>query len=126
MKRAIYIICLIAGMATTSASAIQLPSHYPDEGFNRIGFIDSISFETRQIVIDDMVYILDDEVVLHSFSSESDSLGRLIKGYQLGFDFTSEGSQRYIHEIWLLPTSYKPTRDAIKAHNRTRKPGLLK
>lgn len=126
MKRVIYLICLVAGMAATSIHAAQLPSHYPDDGFDRIGTIETISFETRKIIVNDVEYLLSDDVVLHSRSSSSDSLGRLIKGSKLGFNFTRAGKQRYIREIWLLPSSYTPTEDSIKSYDRPLKPGLLK
>jgi len=97
------------------ANGAQLPAHYPSDGFDRIGNVDSINLETREVIIEDMVYTLSDDVVLNSRSRSSDSLGRLFKGTKVGFNFSNAGSNRYIREIWLLPSSYTPTEDSIKS-----------
>lgn len=108
------LLTLVTTMVLGIANSAQLPAHYPSNGFDRIGNVDSINFETRQVIIEDMIYILSDDVVLNSLSRSSDSLGRLIKDTKVGFNFSSAGRNRYIREIWLLPSTYTPTENSIK------------
>ncbi len=108
------------------ANGAQLPAHYPSDGFDRIGNVDDINFATRQVVINDRAYILSDEVVLNSLSRSSDSLGRLIKGTKVGFNFSGTRGNLYISEIWLLPSTYTPTEGSIKGIDGPIKPELLK
>ena len=109
------LLTLVTTMVLGIANGAQLPAHYPSDGFDRIGNVDSINLETREVIIEDMVYTLSDDVVLNSRSRSSDSLGRLIKGTKVGFNFSNAGSNSYIREIWLLPSSYTPTEDSIKS-----------
>lgn len=109
------LLTLVTTMVLGIANGAQLPAHYPSDGFDRIGNVDSINLETREVIIEDMVYTLSDDVVLNSRSRSSDSLGRLFKGTKVGFNFSNAGSNRYIREIWLLPSSYTPTEDSIKS-----------
>ena len=114
------LLALATMMVLGIANGTQFPAHYPSNGFDRIGKVDDINFGTRRVIIEDMVYTLSDDVVLNSWSRSSDSLGRLIKGTQVGFDFSGTGSNRYIHEIWLLPSTYTPTEGSIKSPDSPR------
>jgi len=114
------LLTLVTTMVLGIANGGQLPAHYPSNGFDRIGNVDEVNLETRKVIIEDMIYILSDDVVLNSLSRSSDSLGRLIKNTKVGFDFSGAGSNRYIREIWLLPSTYTPTEDSIKGTDRPR------
>ena len=120
------LLTLVTTMVLGIANGGQLPAHYPSNGFDRIGNVDEVNIETRKVIIEDMVYTLSDDVVLNSRSRSSDSLGRLIKGTKVGFNFSESGKNRYIREIWLLPSTYTPTEGSIKGIDGPIKPGLLK
>ena len=120
------LLTLVTTMMLGIANGAQLPAHYPSNGFDRIGNIEDINPATRQVVINDMAYILSEDVVLNSLSRSSDSLGRLIKGAKVGFNFSSAGKNRYIRELWLLPSTYTPTEGSIKGIDGPIKPELLK
>ena len=120
------LLTLITTMVLGIANGAGLPASYPSDGFDRIGNVDSINFETRQVVINDMIYILSDDAVLNSLSKSSDSMGRLIKDTKVGFNFSNAGKHRYIREIWLLPSTYTPTEGSIKGIDGPIEPGLLK
>lgn len=126
MKFILRLIGLSAALTVAQVNAGNLPSGYPADGFDRIGVVESVDFNTRKIVVNDVEYTLRSDVVLHSKSSASDSLGRLIPGSKLGLNFMRSGGQRYISEMWLLPSTFQPSEKHIKSYDRPLKPGLLK
>ena len=60
------LLTLVTTMVLGIANGAQLPAHYPSDGFDRIGNVESINLETRQVVINDMVYLLSEDVVIES------------------------------------------------------------
>lgn len=116
-----FILALVAAMAFGIANG-----SYPGGGFDRIGHVDNINVETRQIVINDSAYRLSDNVVIHSSSRTSNALSALARGTKVGFIFSSAGNKRYIREIWQLPSTYIPKEGSIKGIEGPIDPGLLK
>jgi hypothetical protein len=114
MKLPIALICLLTGLSWSVAQADRLPSHYPD-AFQRTGTVDRVDFVSRQIVIGDSKFVLAQDAVLHSLSSQNDSLGRLIQGTMVGVRYSQHGRARVAEELWLLPSTYEPPSDALKA-----------
>lgn len=91
----------VAAILTGSAFAQALPSHYP-ERFQRTGTIDDVQPGT--VVVNDVLYSLSEEVVVHSYLSEQDaSIARLRKGIRIGFEV---GENRQLTQIWMLPSYY--------------------
>lgn len=105
LKTALFALVMVA-----PASHARLPSWYPSEGFEHWGKVDQIG--NSMVIIDDMLYYLRDNVVVHSLSQTSDSLSRVRKGTVVGFTYgtTAEGKWM-IPEIWLLPTTYSQPDD---------------
>jgi len=116
-----FVLALIAAMAFGIANG-----GYPSGGFDRIGHVDNLNVETRQIVINDSVYRLSDNVVFHSSSRTSNTLGALAKGTKVGFIFSSAGYRSTIREIWQLPSTYTPKEGSIKGIDGPIDPRLLK
>ena len=106
MKQLLYILSLAALLFGATAHSGSLPEHYPQNGFPVSGNLDRVDLASREIVISDMLFYLDEGVTLHSLSSESDSLGRLLPGTKIGAKFTMQGGKRIATELWLLPGSY--------------------
>lgn len=106
MKHVIKLLCLLTGLAWSTSHAASLPSHYPQDGFQRTGVIDGVSLSKGEISINDFRYYLSEQATLHSLSGPSDSLARLRPGNKIGFSFTLTGKRHVITEMWMLPSYY--------------------
>lgn len=106
MKQLLYILPLASALFAATANSASLPEHYPQDGFPVSGNLDRVDLASREIVINDMLFYLDNDVTLHSLSSESDSLGRLLPGTKIGAKFTMQGGKQIVTELWMLPGSY--------------------
>jgi hypothetical protein len=101
-------ICALALVAT--ASHARLPSWYPAGGFEHWGKVDRIG--TSAIIIEDMLYYLTENVVVHSLSQTSDSRSRVREGTVVGFTYgETAAGKRMIPELWLLPGTYSQPDD---------------
>jgi len=107
MKQLLYIISLAGILFATVANGASLPDYYPQNGFPVSGNLDRLDMASREFVISDMQFYLDENVTLHSLSRESDSLGRLRAGIKIGAKFTMYNGKRIITELWLLPSNYQ-------------------
>ncbi len=85
------------------ATAQNLPSYYPSEGFQRTGKLDALILQERRIIVNDIPYVLSDNVVAHSLNSYSVPLSRLRVGSTVGF---KTAGPKQIVEIWVLPRNY--------------------
>ena len=87
------------------AIAKRLPFYYPEE-FPRTGMVERMDVAKRVVVINDTIYFLSDRIVIHTVSSEFDTLDKVGMGVQIGFKLTGAGSgQPVITEAWVLPAS---------------------
>jgi hypothetical protein len=112
MKRLFTITGLIMSLVLwTTASGVQFPEYYPQQGFQRTGIIDRIDFGSREIVINDSLFTMAESVELNSLSKQGDSLGRLHKGVRIGYSYKKVDGDRLITTIWLLPSHYGQSRD---------------
>ena len=96
---------LAAFLLAGTSYAQQLPSYYPDDGFQRVATIDAVHLERQVIVINDVPYTISDNAVVYSRSSANAPWSRLKAGGKIGYKQAAGG--RVITEIWLLPSNYK-------------------
>lgn len=104
MKKTLLLSLMIAFMMTGTAIAANLPDYYPAKGFPNTGRVDAVYADEGRIVIGDISYQMSSSVVVHSLSSNNDSIARIRQGVLVGFK-TSRG--QVIEEFWLLPSNYK-------------------
>ncbi len=97
-------VCLLAA---ATAFAQNFPSYYPEEGFQRTGTVDAVYGEERRVVIDDVPYVISDDLVVHALNAYSVSAARIRPGVKVGF---KQNNNRIISEFWLLPINYDPRR----------------
>ncbi len=95
---AIALLC-IAGVAT----AQNLPSYYPAEGFQRTGILDAIILQERRIVVNDIPYVLSDNAIAHGLNAYSVPLSQLRIGSSVAF---KTAGHKQIVELWVLPRNY--------------------
>ncbi len=99
---------LAVGLLVMTASFAQnFPSYYPKEGFQRVGTVDALYAEENRVVIDDVEYLIADELVVHALNAYSVSSARLRPGIKVGF---KQRGNRVISEFWLLPINYDARR----------------
>jgi len=91
----------------TTSFAQNFPSYYPKEGFQRIGTLDALYTEEKRVVIDDVPYLISDDLVVHALNAYSVSSARLRPGIKVGF---KQSGNRVISEFWLLPINYDARR----------------
>lgn len=99
---------LLLGLAlTTSTVARDYPAYYPKDGIGRAGEIDAVQLDENRVVIDDVLYKLSADVVVHSLSAYSVSKSRLQPGVKVAF---KAGQDRTITRFWLLPRDFDTRR----------------
>ena len=86
-----------------SALAQSLPAYYPSEGFQRTGRVDAVLGDSRQIIINDIPYVLSDNAIVHALNSYSVPLSRIRAGATIGF---KTSGRRQVTTIWILPSNY--------------------
>ena len=107
MKKTLFQVLAIAIVLTSTATAADFPSYYPEKGFPNTGRVDAVSAEDNRIVIGDISYQMSTSVVVRSLSSKNDSLLRVRAGAHVGFRL---GRGELIEEFWLLPGNYDSNR----------------
>ena len=106
MKSIIRITIAATALLATLAQA-AFPAWYPKGGFENWGKIDEFRSKDSVLIIGDGYFRFGDDLVVHSLSQESDSIGRLHKGVTVGFRAdVSPNGQRVVREVWLLPDTY--------------------
>ena len=103
MKKALFLILVIACAFTTTAIATDFPSYYPAKGFQNTGKIDALYANEGRIVIDDISYTMSKSAIVHSLTQKNVSIARIRKGVHVGF---RTRSGQVIEEFWLLPSNY--------------------
>ena len=97
---------LLAGVLTGATSTALADEQDEIEAqFDGTGIIDQIDFETRRIIVGDRLLLLSDDTIVHSRSSDHDSLGRLHRGTGIAYRTSGAGKPPIITEIWLAPNS---------------------
>jgi hypothetical protein len=82
----------------------KMPEHYPFDGFDRMGKIDSISLSDGEIVIDDRPYLISPDT-LYSTPSDVNASGYFFNtGMDVGFVLASGNK---IISIWLIDIKRK-------------------
>jgi hypothetical protein len=109
MKTLLNAALIALALATTAAHA-RLPSWYPPGGFEHWGKVDQVG--NAMVIVDDVLYYLNENVPVHSLSQTSDSLSRVRKGVVVGFTYGKTADGKWmIDEIWLLPGTYSQPDD---------------
>ena len=85
------------------ATAQNLPSYYPSEGFQRTGRLDAVILQERRIVVNDIPYVLSDNAIAHGLNSYSVPLSQLRVGSTVAFKTVG---RKQIVELWVLPRNY--------------------
>ena len=93
----------VALFATATSLAQNFPSYYPKDGFQRTGTVDAVYTDEGRVVIDDVPYLVSEELVVHALNAYSVSVARIRPGIKVGF---KQGNNRVISEFWLLPLNY--------------------
>ena len=101
-KLRVVLVATILFVSVTAAS--EYPDYYPKSGFQRTGTLDVVQLDRQQIVINDVLYSLANNLIVHSMSSYSVPATRLQPGLIIGYSMASSG--RLITKIWLLPRDY--------------------
>lgn len=99
---------VVLSIFISGLAAAQFPAYYPNEGFQRVGVVDSVQLDRQIIVINDIPYNLANNLIVHSETSYSVPVSKLRLGGQIGYKTAGRG--RLISEIWLLPNNYKSPR----------------
>ena len=102
MKNTLYTSILGLLLAATAAAG-DLPDYYPADELRRAGQIDAVYFEENRVVIDDVPYLVADNVIVHSPSSYTVAKSRLRPGTRVAFKV---GGNRAITTFWILPRNY--------------------
>lgn len=84
-----------------------MPDGYPEEGFSWVGFIDAFDLEEGTLVVGDLAYRMDGQLVVRSRQRSFTSVSELKVGEKVGIPRSASTSEsRTINEIWLLPNDY--------------------
>ena len=94
-------VILLAIAASGTALAQGLPDYYP-ESFQRTGTVDDIADD--RIVIDDTVFGLSAEVLVHTLYAEEAFVSNIRPGQLVGY--LGNDAQQIV-EIWILPDNYE-------------------
>ena len=94
-------------LSATTASAADLPSYYPAEGFRRTAVIDAFIADEQRIVLNDISYTLADNVIVHTTTAYSVPKTALSVGDRIAIRL---GGGDRIVEIWTLPADYADRR----------------
>lgn len=99
---------LAPALVSGTASA-QLPPFYPAT-FQAVGIVDEVSMRHNYIIVDDQQYTFAENVQIRSPSGPI-AKQALRKGMALGLNYrTAPNYERFVTEIWVLPTSAVPNR----------------
>ncbi len=103
MKKTLTLLLLTVFTFAYPAFSDGLPSHYPEEGFNRTGTVDAVSFAENTVIINDIPYRISKSAIVHSLTIKTVSLARVRPGVLVAFRM---GDGQEIEEFWLLPANY--------------------
>lgn len=107
MTKRIFLAIALGLAFTATIAATSFPDYYPPGGFHGTGLVDDVQLEQRRIVVDDVPYLLADNLIVHSMSAYSVPVTQLRRGLMIGYA-TSQGGR--ITRIWLLPADYDRSR----------------
>ncbi|MFZ0255140.1 MAG: hypothetical protein WAN46_05770 [Gammaproteobacteria bacterium] len=97
------LLCLFLEIARGQALANESSA-----SFGRTGILDRIDVNSRQVVINDLLYYLTDRVVVHTVNQQYVTLAHLRVGDVVGFRvIEADDSRKLIPEIWMLPNTDK-------------------
>ena len=102
MKKAMFLVIVLACGFASTAIAQKFPGYYPEKGFQEVGVIEFVDLGNGRIIIGDIDYQVSPKAVVRSLSSKEDSMTRLRVGANVGFNM----SGRVIKEFWLLLANY--------------------
>ena len=94
-------------LATPTSRADTLPDYYP-KTFAVFGILDAIDTNSQTLIINDNSKRYDINIKVHTQNSQFSSLDTLRPGMTVGASITN-GAERRITNIWVLPKSYRPT-----------------
>ncbi len=102
----------LLGMALLNPSPAEArkgpPEGYP-KNFSWVGTIDGIAPKARRIVIRDALFLLDEEVEVHTPYARRATLSMVRPGMKVGVRLTppDEQGMRTVTEIWVFPRGQK-------------------
>ena len=92
-------------LGVTLSMAQEVPPDYPDS-FERVGRIDAIHPQGRQVVVGDVGYGVVYKAPIHLPDQPRGTMRQLSAGMTVGFDQEGENE---ISELWVLPPSHPAT-----------------
>lgn len=94
-------------LATLALPALGYAESTPrgEHPFTEHGIVDT-RLQDGVLVISDSTYHVTDQTKIHKYGGKTATLGELKQGTKVGFNMYGTRAQRYLAEVWILPSGF--------------------